>query len=78
MGGFGPAGSDDFTARVEGDAFGSVDVLVAEERVLPTAEGVVGHRDGQGHVDAHHADGHGALELPAAAPDEVKIAVPLP
>src|SRR4029453_2191385 len=63
-GGCGEAGGDDVAAGVEGDAFGAVDVFVAEEGVLPAAEGVVGHRDGQGHVDADHAHGHGALERP--------------
>src|SRR5690349_24563218 len=62
--GFGPAGGDDFAAGVEGDAFGAVDVLVAEEGCFPAAEGVVGHRDGEGNVDADHAHSHGALELP--------------
>src|SRR3954464_32803 len=58
----GPAGGDDFGAGVEGDAFGAVDVLVAEEGGFPAAEGVVCHGDGQGHVDADHAHGDAALE----------------
>ena len=64
VGGFGPAGGDHLAAGVEGDAFRAVDVLVAEQRGLPAAEGVVGHRHGQRHVDADHAHGDGALELP--------------
>src|SRR5919205_3064048 len=63
VGGFGPAGGDDLAAGVEGDAFRAVDVLVPEKGCFPPAEGVVGHGDGQGHVDADHADVHGALEL---------------
>src|SRR3954453_18623288 len=58
----GPAGGDEFGAGVEGDAFGAVDVLVAEQGVFPAAEGVEGHRDRDRHVDADHADVDAALE----------------
>src|SRR3954471_10649481 len=64
VGGFGPAGGDHLAAGGEGDAFGPVDLVVAAERGLPATEGVVGHRNGQRHVDTDHADGDGALELP--------------
>ena len=37
---------------------------VAEERVLPAPEGVGGDRDGNGHVDADHADVDLAREEP--------------
>src|SRR6476661_5250920 len=64
VGGFGPPGGDYLAAGVEGDAFGAVDVRVAEERSLPAAEGVVGHGHGQRHIDADHAHCDAALELP--------------
>ncbi len=37
---------------------------VAEDRRLPTSEGVGGHRHRDGHVDSDHADLDGPLELP--------------
>ena len=37
-------------------ALGAVGVGVAEQRALPAAEGVVGHRHRDRHVDADHAD----------------------
>src|SRR6266702_1550082 len=57
-----PSRRDYFCACIEGHSFWTVNVLVAEKRVLPAAERVVGHRDGNGHVDAHHADLAAALE----------------
>ena len=44
----GPARRDDLRPGVEVDSLGTVDVAVAEQRGLPTAEGVVRHRDGDG------------------------------
>jgi hypothetical protein len=40
VGRLGPAGRDYLAAGVEGDAFGAVDVLVAEQGGLPAAEGI--------------------------------------
>src|SRR6476620_8140844 len=51
-----PAGGDDLVAGVEVEAFGAVRVGVAEEGGLPAAEGVVADRNGDGDVDADHAD----------------------
>ena len=62
-GDFGPAGRDDLGARVEADALGAVDVVVAEQRLLPAAEGVEGHRHRDRDVDADHADLDLALEV---------------
>src|SRR2546430_15327901 len=73
-----PAGGDDLAPGVEGDAFGTVDVVLAEQRVLPAAERVVGHRYRDRHVDADHADVDPALE-PAgslAAGGEYRRTVP--
>ena len=58
----GPARRDDLAARVEADALGAVDVVVAEQRLLPAAEGVEAHRDRDRHVDADHPDLDLALE----------------
>src|SRR6266508_2133290 len=58
----GPAAGDDLGAGVEGDALGAVDMRVAEERGLPAAERVVGHRHGNRHVQADHPDRHPAFE----------------
>ncbi len=52
----GPAGGYGFQAGVEAHAFGAVDGVVAEEGALPASEAVEGHGDGDGHVDAYHAD----------------------
>src|SRR5215211_5060064 len=58
----GPAAGDRLAAGVEPDPFGAVDVMVAEQRVLPPAERVEGHRDRDGDVDADHPDVDAALE----------------
>src|SRR5665811_1904084 len=50
----GPARGDDLAAGVEVHALGAVHVGVAEQRSLPAAEGVVGHRHRDRHVDADH------------------------
>src|SRR5918993_2897230 len=63
----GPALRDDLGPRVEADAVGPVDVLLAEEAALPPAEGVVGHGHGNRHVDADHADLHATGELAGRA-----------
>ena len=54
--GVGPAGGDDLAAGVEVHALGAVGVGVAEQRGLPAAERVVGHRHRDRHVDADHPD----------------------
>ena len=77
VGRVGPAGGDDLAAGVEVHAVVAVDVVVAEERVLPAAEGVVadGHRDRDVHAD------HAGLDLQleaagrAAVPGEDRGAV---
>jgi hypothetical protein len=54
-------------------------VEVAEARALPAAEGVVGQRHRDRHVDADHADIDLRLaKSRAASPSRVKIATPLP
>ena len=53
----------DLRPRVEAHALGAVDVVVAEQRVLPAAEAVEGHRHRDRDVDADHADLDPALEL---------------
>src|SRR5690348_4300557 len=60
--GGGPAAGDRLAAGVEADALGAVDVVVAEDRILPAAEGVEGHRHRDRHVDADHPDLDLALE----------------
>eukprot|EP01135_Chromosphaera_perkinsii_P010432 Nk52_evm1s2128 gene=Nk52_evmTU1s2128 len=45
----GPAGGDGLLAGVEADALGAVGVVLAEQGVLPAAEGVVAHRGGDRH-----------------------------
>src|SRR3954464_4618097 len=59
----GPARGYDLAARVELHALGAVDVVVAEQRVLPAAEAVEAHRHGDRDVDADHADLDAAPEL---------------
>ena len=63
----GPADRDGLRAGVEVHALGAVDVGVAQQRLLPAAERVVGHRGGDGHVDAHHAGLDVQLEAPRVA-----------
>src|SRR5690348_16054719 len=58
-----PAAGDGLGAGVEADAFRAVHVGVAEQGVLPAAEGVEGHRDRARDVDADHPDLDVALEL---------------
>src|SRR6266545_2514184 len=62
LGGVRPTAGHDLGLGVERDAFGTVDVRVAEQRVLPAAERVEGHRHRDRHVDADHADPYRALE----------------
>src|SRR5439155_9605811 len=63
----GPARGDDLAAGVEVDAFGAVDMGVAEEAVLPAAEGVVGDRHRNRYVDPDHSRLDVELELPGDA-----------
>src|SRR5215469_8001274 len=58
-----PALHDRFLARIEADSFLAIGVRVAEEAVLPAAEAMPGHRDGDGDVDADHAHLDAPLEL---------------
>src|ERR1700761_9653321 len=51
-----PAGRDGLDLGVELDRRRPVLVEIAEAGTLPTAEGVVGHRDRNRHVDPDHAD----------------------
>ena len=67
VGGVGPAGRDDLGAGVEVHAFGTVDVRVAEQALLPPAERVVRHRHRDRHVDADHARVDLVLEPPGRA-----------
>jgi hypothetical protein len=53
-------------------------VVVAEQRSLPAAERVEGHRYGDRHVNAHMPAFTRLLNTRAASPSRVKIAVPLP
>jgi hypothetical protein len=52
----GPAGGDGLGAGVEAEGVGAVLVEVAEAGLLPAAEGVIGERHRDRHVDADHAD----------------------
>src|SRR5579863_10556497 len=61
--GIGPTAGDHFAAGVELHALRTVNVEIAEERGLPTAEAVVGHGHGDRDVDANHAGFHIELEL---------------
>ncbi len=61
---FEPAGEGHFLLRVELDAFGALDVQIAEERFVPAGEGEPGHRSGHADVDADHAGVEVPLELP--------------
>src|SRR6476620_2956956 len=64
----GPASGDDLAASVELDALGPVEVLVPEQGRLPAAEGVEGHRDQDGNVDADHAGLDVTLEFASPRP----------
>src|SRR5699024_8064229 len=58
----GPAGGDGLLLGVEADALGAMGVVLAEQGVLPAAEGVVAHRGRDRYVDADHAHGDLLLE----------------
>src|SRR3954452_16487809 len=58
-----PPRGDRLLPGVEGEAVGPVRLRVAEQRVLESAERVVGDRDRDRHVDPDHAD----LDLPLEA-----------
>src|SRR6185503_2193680 len=51
----GPALHHGLVARVEPHAFLAIDVVIAEQAALPTAERVECHGHGDRHVDAYHA-----------------------
>jgi hypothetical protein len=53
-------------------------VEIAEARALPAAEGVIGERHRDRHVDADHADIDREAKSRAASPSRVKMATPLP
>ena len=63
VGGGEPAGQGHLLLGVEGDAFGALDVQIAEEGFVPAGEGEPGHRGGDADVDADHAGVEVALEL---------------
>jgi hypothetical protein len=50
--------------RCRSGSIGPVLVQVAEDRFLPAAEGVIGQRHRDRHVDPHHADIDPAGEIP--------------
>src|SRR4051794_26269203 len=58
----GPPAGDDLRLGVEPHSLGTVNMVVAEQRVLPSPEGVEGHGHRNRHVDADHPDAHFALE----------------
>src|SRR3954467_10511747 len=58
----GPAARDRLAPRVEAHALRPVDVVVAEQRVLPAPERVERHRHRDPDVDADHPHLHLALE----------------
>src|SRR4051812_46989972 len=66
-GGVGPARRHHLRAGVEVHAVGPVHVRVAEQRRFPTAEAVVGDRDGDGHVHTDHPAVGVELELAGGA-----------
>src|SRR5664279_3518736 len=63
-----PAGGDRLQPGVEADALHAVDVGVAEQRLLPPAERVVGHGYRDGDVDPDHPDLHVATGPPGGTP----------
>src|SRR5262245_47631567 len=63
----GPAAGHHLGPGVEAHAIVAVDVGIAEEAVLPSAERVVGHRHRDGDVDADHAHLDLVLELACRA-----------
>ena len=74
-----PARGHGLEAGVEAHAFGAVDGVIAEQRPLPAAEGVVGDRNRDRHIDADHADfdrrGEGAGSVSVAGEDGGAVAV---
>src|SRR5580700_8399138 len=74
-----PARGHGLELGVEAHAFHAVDAVVAEDRGLPAAEGVVGHRHRDRHVDADHADldvvGEGTRGVAVAGEDRRAVAV---
>ena len=58
-----PARRDGFRLGVETERVGAVLVEIAEARALPAAEGVIGQRHRQRHVDPDHADIHLRREI---------------
>src|SRR5690349_9192539 len=59
----GPTCRHRLDAGIEAHALWAMLVDVAEGRALPAAEGVIGERHGDRHVDAYHADLHLAGEF---------------
>ena len=53
---------------MEPDTFGAIHVVVAEEGLLPTTEGMEGHRNRNRHVDTNHADFNVVRESPRCVP----------
>src|SRR5215831_17955621 len=74
----GPARRNRLGPGVELDTFHTVDVQIAEERLLPATERGKGHGHRDGDIDAHHPDFISFSKRRAAPPEFVKIAVPLP
>ena len=53
---FRPARGHGLEAGVEADALHAVHIVIAEQRALPAAEGMIGDRHRDRHIDADHAD----------------------
>src|SRR6202012_1856153 len=74
-----PALGDGFDLCVELDRRGPVLVQIAEAGPLPTAKGVVGHRNRDRYVDTDHADldpgGEVACGVAVASKDRHAVAV---
>jgi hypothetical protein len=73
-----PALHDRLLLRVEAHAFLAVGVHVAEQALLPAAESVPCHRDGDRHVHADHADFDATRNSRATPPSRVYRDTPLP
>src|SRR5665213_799800 len=67
LGALRPAGGDGLDLGVELHPLHAVLVGVAEGAALPAAEGVIGYRPRDRHVDADHADVDAGGELPRRA-----------